>query len=254
MKLHVLSDLHNEFSRFDPIESSWRKAEVIVLAGDIDKGSKGIQWGRGAFPDKQIIYVTGNHEFYGHQRANMLAELRVVARQCGVHLLENDSLIIEGVRFLGCTLWTDFKLHGEKEKIYAMRNGQTFLRDFQVIHEGERGHFTPSHSIELHDASLSWLEAELARPFDGKTVVVTHHLPSMRSVALRFVDETLSACFASELERLFGKMDLWIHGHTHDNFDYTTEHGTRVVCNPRGYVTYNGAENADFDPKLIVEV
>ena len=89
--------------------------------------------------------------------------------------------------------------------------------------------------------------------YAGKTVVVSHHLPSAESVAARFKDSLLSACFASELDYLFGKMDLWVHGHTHDNMDYVAN-GTRVICNPRGYVTYNGAENFDFNPGLVVEL
>ena len=75
----------------------------------------------------------------------------------------------------------------------------------------------------------------------------------MSSVADRFRDNLLSVCFVSELGYLFGKMNLWIHGHTHDNMDYV-ENGTRVICNPRGYVTYNSTENSDFNPGLVVEI
>jgi hypothetical protein len=75
----------------------------------------------------------------------------------------------------------------------------------------------------------------------------------MLSVADRFKDDRLSACFASELQHLFGKMDLWIHGHTHDNIEYEVN-GTRVVCNPRGYITYHGTENVNFNPSMVVEV
>ena len=69
----------------------------------------------------------------------------------------------------------------------------------------------------------------------------------------RFKDALLSACFASELDYLFGKMDLWVHGHTHDNLDYEVK-DTRVICNPRGYVTYNCRENFDFKPGLVIEI
>lgn len=113
--------------------------------------------------------------------------------------------------------------------------------------------FTPARSIELHEHSLAWVKGKLDTPFDGKTVVVTHHLPSKQSVVERFKDSLLSACFASELDYLFGKMNMWIHGHTHDNLDYEVN-GTRVICNPRGYMTYRGAENFDFNPKLVVEI
>jgi predicted phosphodiesterase len=250
MKLHILSDLHNEFSLFDPIKT---EADVIVLAGDVGKFANGIHWARESFPDKEIIYVPGNHEFYGTERMETLSLMHVAAQECAVKLLDDDEVVINGVRFLGSTLWTDFELFGEAKKLEAMYEGQRCLNDFRLIHEGRLGHFSPSRSIELHEQSLAWLKKKLAQPFSGKTVVVTHHLPSNLSVVERFKDSMLSACFASNLDDLFGKMDLWVHGHTHDCLDYIAN-GTRVVCNPRGYVTYRGAENFDFNPKLVIEI
>jgi predicted phosphodiesterase len=260
MKLHILSDLHLEFSTFQPLPTD---ADVIVLAGDIGKGSKGVYWARETFSDKPILYVPGNHEFYGTQRLETLRLLRIAGQQTDVQILDEDEVVLGGVRFLGATLWTDFLLFGKKKKSAAMSDGQLCLNDFRLIsdegiaHEGwlreKHARFTPARSIELHEQSLAWLKARLNEPFNGKTVVVTHHLPSRLSVVERFKDSLLSACFASELDSLFGKMDLWVHGHTHDNLDYEAN-GTRVICNPRGYVTYNGAENFDFKPGLVVEL
>lgn len=248
MKLHILSDLHLEFSTFQPFKTD---ADVVILAGDIAKKSNGIIWAREAFPDKEIIYVPGNHEFYGAQRTDTLTLMRIAADQCNVHLLDNDEVIINGVRFLGSTLWTDFSLFGSDKKESSMIHGKHDLQDFRLIHEGVML-LTPARSIVLHEQSLAWLTAKLDTPFNGKTVVVTHHLPSEKSVVERFKQEWLSACFASELDYLFGKMDLWVHGHTHDNLDYEAN-GTRVICNPRGYVTYRGQENFNFNPALVVE-
>jgi predicted phosphodiesterase len=99
------------------------------------------------------------------------------------------------------------------------------------------------------------LQDRLDEDFEGKTVVVTHHLPSIQSVSERYKDSDLSACFASNLDYLFGeKVDVWIHGHTHDSLDYTVC-GTRVICNPRGYERYgSGPENYDFNPELTIEI
>jgi predicted phosphodiesterase len=249
MKLHIISDLHLEFATFEPIATD---ADVVVLAGDIGKGNKGVYWAREAFPSKEIIYVPGNHEFYGADRVETLALMRIAADQCKVHLLDNDEVVIDGVRFLGGTLWTDFLLFGESEKSATMTDGRIFLNDFRLICEGDL-RFTTERSIELHEQSLAWLKARLDEPFTGETVVITHHLPSKLSVVDRFKDSLLSACFASELDYLFGKMDLWIHGHTHDSLDYEAN-GTRVICNPRGYVTFSGMENFDFKPAFILEL
>ena len=249
MKLYILSDIHLEFSTFEPFTID---ADVVVLAGDIGKKSNGIFWAREKFPDKEIIYVPGNHEFYGAQREDTLTLMRIAAEQCKVHLLDNDEVVINGVRFLGSTLWTDFLLFGEDSKKDAMYTGKMFVNDFRLIHEGIML-FTPLLSTQLHERSLAWLTEKLDTPFDGKTVVVTHYLPSALSVVERFKDSALSACFASNLDHLFGKMNMWIHGHTHDNLDYVAN-GTHVICNPRGYDTYRGIENVHFNPKLVVEI
>lgn len=251
MKLYIVSDLHLECSDFKPHSAS-QDADVIVLAGDIGKVTNGLHWARRTFPGKEIVYVPGNHEFYGTQRAETLSRLHIEAKSLRIHLLDDSAVEIDGVRFLGATLWTDFLLFGESERPYAMLEGLNYLNDFRVIQNGLQT-FQPGKSVELHQQSRDWLDARLDEPFDGKTVVVTHHLPSMLSVADRFKKGLLSACFASNLDHLFGRMDLWIHGHTHDNFDYLAN-GTRVVCNPRGYETYSSTENFDFDPSLIVEI
>lgn len=259
MKLLILSDLHNEISPFQSIKTD---ADAVVLAGDIDSGDEGLRWAAHAFEGKPVIYIPGNHEFYQNHRLNTLDALRTESARIGdgvegkvsrVHVLDNDETIIDGVRFLGCTLWTDFNLFGEADRPYALREGEVCLNDFRLIKEGVRRVFTPQDSITLHENSLCWLAAKLDERFNGVTVVVTHHLPSMLSVSDRFKKSQLSACFASNLDHLFGKMDLWVHGHTHDNIDYFSN-GTRVICNPRGYVRYHGVENIDFDPTLIIEI
>lgn len=254
MKIQIMSDVHIEFSKMTPIKTD---ADVVVLAGDIGKGILGLKWARHHFPDQRIVYVPGNHEFYGQQRLDTLACMRIEAREAGIDLLDNDEVVIDGVRFLGSTLWTDFKLFGEGRRIDAMYEGQFYLQDFRVIQEGIVGHFSPTRSAEIHEQSLAWMKSKLITSpsdvFNGPTVVVTHHLPSMLSVSERYRDSLLSACFASDLNHLLPHADLWIHGHTHDSFDYKFEN-TRVICNPRGYETYNGIENFDFNPALVIEI
>ena len=250
MKLLILSDLHNEFTAFEPVDTA---VDVVVLAGDIDNGVEGVVWASRTWQHGKIVYVAGNHEYYGRDYAETLALLRQTAAAHDIYLLENDEAVIDGVRFLGATLWTDFEYFGAENRAKAMEEGQRRLNDFRLIQFGQLGTFTPAHSIELHQHSVAWLTARLDEPFDGPTVVVTHHMPSTKSVAERFIGTPLSACFVSHLDHLFGKMNLWIHGHTHDSFDYVAD-GTHVVCNPRGYVISRGAENSDFNPSKTVEI
>lgn len=250
MKLHILSDLHLEFATFEPPTTD---ADLIVLAGDIGSGDKGVQWARKAFPEKPIVYVPGNHEFYGSQRIETLSSLHATGKQNNVNILDSTEFVLGGVRFLGGTLWTDFQLFGEEKKLEAIKDSQFYIQDFSAINEEGNTRFTPARSIELHEQFLAWLIAKLDEPFAGKTVVITHHLPSPQSVVAQFKTDIVSACFASELDHLFGKMNLWIHGHTHESLDYEVN-GTRVICNPRGYVLYSGNENFDFNPSLLIEV
>jgi hypothetical protein len=181
--------------------------------------------------------------------------MRIAAQDCRVSMLDNDELVIDEVRFLGATLWTDFQLFGGQNRLECMREAQSSLNDFRVIHEGSR-HFSPMDSVVLHEQSIKWLKGKLDTPFNGQTVVVTHHLPSSLSVANRYKADLLSACFASNLDSLMDgtKVQLWVHGHTHDNFDYELN-GTRVMCNPRGYMYVDGEiENENFNANLILEV
>ena len=238
MKLHILSDLHLEFSNYQPHEAA-DEADVIVLAGDIWKKDHGLHWARSTWTEKPIVYVPGNHEFYGVDRRITLERIRTAAKELDIHLLDNDEVIIDGLRFLGCTLWTDFVLFG--------------VNDFRLILDGE-GLFTAKQSAELHGESVKWLEFKLKESFGGKTVVITHQAPSLESVVPKYKDDLLSACFASNLEHLMGFSELWIHGHMHDSLDYEIN-GTRVICNPRGYCRdgYKN-ENANFNPALIVDL
>lgn len=235
------------------------QANVIVLAGDIWKKDNGISWARATWPEHRVVCVAGNHEYYGQQRKSVQAMIRIAARQYGVDFLDNEELIItdehESVRILGSTLWTDFELFGKDQKHHCMAEGQRALNDFRVIHEGER-HFSPQDSIDLHRESVAWLKQKLDEPFDGPTIVVTHHAPCWGSVAPRWQSDPVSACFASRLNHLLdgNKVNLWIHGHTHDSFDYEIN-GTRIIANPRGYTRYvGGEENDQFNPQLLIDV
>lgn len=250
MKILILSDLHLEFASFTP---SSDEIDLVILAGDIWKKDQGIYWARETWPNTEIIYVAGNHEFYRSDRNAVLSLLRSAAEDTGVHFLDNEEVVINDVRFLGATLWTDFELFGLELKEKAINAGKNGLNDFRMIVEGNDT-FSPNDAIALFNRSADWLRAKLMTVDDiSKTVVVTHHLPSMQSVSDRYRNDILSACFASNFDELLGYSELWVHGHTHDSFDYIAN-GTRVICNPRGYVHKSVQENLSFNPGLIVEI
>jgi predicted phosphodiesterase len=250
IKLAVLSDLHLSQGAL-PVPQSG--ADVVILAGDIARPKEAIAWASGF--RQPVLYVPGNHEFYGGAIDTTAAELRRLSAGTRIRVLDDEEVVLDGVRFLGSTLWTDFGIFGEGEKrAAAMREAQRFMRDFSRIRFGEAT-FTPQDSAALYARHRAWLAARLAQPHAGPTVVITHHAPSPRSIHPRFAGSLLNACFASDAEALAGadRARLWIHGHTHDSFDYDLG-GTRVVCNPRGYARDGVNENPSFDPSLVVEV
>lgn len=128
-----------------------------------------------------------------------------------------------------------------------------FLRDHAVIRTSGRK-FTPDDARRIHRVSRDWLARQCAVPFDGKTVVVTHHGPHWNSVVSRYQKDLVSAGFASHLEPLLANVDYWIHGHIHDSVDYQVGR-TRVVANPRGYLqTAGGYENRIFKQSFTLNV
>lgn len=247
VRIRVLSDLHLEFAPFTVPEVP---ADVVVLAGDIGVGTAGLEWAADVFAGTPIVYVPGNHEFYRHDVRELRPAMRRAAGELGIYLLEDASVVLHGVRFLGATLWTDFLACGPGNEWFAQSEARRGMADFHVVTvDGQR--LTPAQTARWHDDSRAWLARELAAPFVGPTVVVTHHLPTLRSVAPRFARSLLTPAFASRCDELVAQADVWIHGHTHDAFDY--EHlGCRVVCNPRGYP----GELADgrFDAGKVVEL
>ncbi|MGZ5034566.1 MAG: metallophosphoesterase [Usitatibacter sp.] len=253
MRLNILSDLH--LSR-GPLELPDNDADVVVLAGDVARPREAMAWASRL--GKPVLYVPGNHEFYGGSIRGTIDELRRFGAGSGVQVLDDEEILLEGVRFLGSTLWTDFMLEGDGEaRLEAMDAARRCMRDFSVIRASDASEaaFTPADSAVLFAVHAAWLEGKLSEPFAGPTVVITHHAPSPRSIHPRFEGSPLNACFVSDVERLVdgGRARLWIHGHTHDSFDYRLN-GTRVVCNPRGYAQDGVNENALFDANLVVEI
>jgi len=255
MKIHLLSDIHLEFGGLKLPEVD---ADVTVLAGDIGVGLQGIEWALKTIPwHRPVIYVMGNHEFYGGQR--LMTELWKAAMKKAegthVHLIENEAVVIDGVRFLGSTLWTDFCLFGAGKRERSMKAALD-LNDYWQILTGYSRHqaklLRPEDTLNLHKQSRDWLDRALDQPRAGKTVVVTHTAPQRGSLHPKWEHSPIAPCFVSNLPGLVERADLWIHGHTHDSFDYRVER-CRVVCNPRGYA-HSADENPGFDPGLVVEV
>lgn len=278
-RLLIFSDLHLEFGRYacDPYSDGPHMvpdADIAVVAGDIDapivKAVAYLQ--RTVARHMPVVYVAGNHEHYSYtveEEFDRAREHLAIRRDdCNpVYLLEDETVTIEGTRFVGATLWTDYELYvGDREGkardieiATAMDAARRMINDHRRITtapEGERlTGFAPRHARCRHQQSRAYIEATLAQPFDGPTVVVTHHAPHPDSVEPRFRRSAVTSAFASDLSDVIDRYgpDLWVHGHVHSSHDYTLGR-TRVVANPAGYVIDGRIENPAFDVECVIEV
>ena len=243
MRIHVLSDLHLDFSPYTPQVTA---ANVVILAGDIHIKGRSVEWAQQAF-ETPVLYVPGSHEFYSGHLAHTLTSMRSQA-DMRVRVLDRDEVVINGTRFLGCTLWTDFSAKGNAHLAALQAQGE--MNDFRQIRTRAYQRIVPNDLVQECLKSIEWLRLKLADPFVGKTVVITHQAPSLRSLADNpHARNLLDAAYATNCEPLMGaeRVALWIHGHSHWAVDYQIA-GTRVVCNPRGYP----GEETGLDPALVL--
>lgn len=270
MKLALASDLHLEFG--DCQLQNSQNADVLILSGDImiaadlysfAEGQEDLELASVSPNRKQaahryrqfladcskefphVIYVAGNHEFY-HFR--WYQTLEVLAKECekfdNVHFLENQSVTIDGVSFLGASLWTD--MNGQDPTtIYSIERA---MNDFNLIRNDKRNFakLHPSDTVIRHLNSVRFIKNS-CREITGPVVMVGHHAPSSLSIHPRYhYDYVVNGAYSSNLSDLIldcPQIKLWTHGHTHHAFDYMIS-STRVVCNPRGYIGHEPqAEN-----------
>ena len=232
MKISLASDLHLEFEDYDIQNTD--NTDVLILAGDIMLGERpkldfleraAAQW-------KHIIYVAGNHEYYRGNFYSTRTELRKVSAQYNIHFLENESVVIDDITFIGCTLWTDCN----KGDPVTMHDLSYSMNDYRVIRDDALGYtkLKPNTTRTAHYNSIEYIMRR-AKAAD-KPFVITHHLPHPLSVPPQFKDDYhMNGGYQSNLDHMMSPhIPFWVHGHTHDPCDYTIN-GTRIIANPKGY-------------------
>jgi len=248
MKIQILSDLHIEFAPFSFTQAD---CDVIIFAGEVNLGTKGLEWILENIKEKHVIYVMGNHEYYKNTYPKLFYKLKDQAENTNVSLLENQSKEINGVLFIGCTLWTDFELFGDPK--VAGYYATQIMTDYKKITKyPEYRKLRSRDTAVAHYQSRRWLKEELENNDSVQKVVITHHSPSINSVPENLKGDILSAAYASDLNSFVenSNADLWIHGHIHRSSDYYLGK-TRVICNPHGYPD---ERDNGFNPSLVVEV
>ena len=281
MKIQLVSDLHLEFE--DINIKNELGADVLVLSGDIcvaddlrNQNLPALSWdvlpeegfGRGkramryrdffhrvSFQFPHVVYIMGNHEHYHGNfdtSREILQNLLDVMNLRNVYILDNDTKDIDGVRFVGGTLWTDCN-KGDPLTQYHLEHAMNDFRVIRIKRENFRK-FLPNRTITEHIRTKEYIDVVLqGTPEDMPVVVCGHHAPSAMSIHEYYKNDTLmNGGYYSDLSEFIldrPKIKLWTHGHMHQTFDYMIG-DCRVVCNPRGYHD----ENRSFDPNFVVEV
>lgn len=245
MKINYMSDIHLEFGPLDNIPAG----ETLILAGDIDvirnDTNQLIDWMED-LPYKNILYIPGNHEFYNGRILNIQENLKsALEKNTKIHYLHNDTITIDGIHFVGSILWSDFNNKNYASMKRAQHSGWP---DYNIIWYNEHRKWMPKIIVEEFDKCVKFLWENIT----VGSVVITHYLPSFLSVGPTFAGNNMNGAFASNLDELILTLEPshWIHGHTHDTFDYMMG-TTNVLCNPRGY--FPNELNATFDINACFE-
>lgn len=258
MRLYVLSDLHNEFEEFVP-PLSVGKIDLVVLAGDIDLGSRGIEWAAKEFERVPIVYIPGNHEFYnpdGRTLQDIAGEMQDLASLHGIDFLNPGIAEYNGWRFIGATLWSDFNLYGEDERAVSMDCARRGLNDFRLIWteelEGRNRRFQPADACDRHHKEREFLFAEIQKGDPACTVVVTHFVPTARAIQKRYQGDILSPAFVTDLDDEITNSGVaaWVFGHIHSCWNFRLGR-TQMISNQRGYPN-EGVKG--FDPGLVIDL
>ncbi|MBB2789234.1 UNVERIFIED_ORG: Icc-related predicted phosphoesterase [Rhizobium esperanzae] len=255
MKAWIFSDLH--FEQGTSADFDIPAADVCICPGDISDGGvvPSVRFlGQVVAPRMPVVFVPGNREYY---RASIEegfdAGVEEALKFHNVFILDGGVASIEGINFVGATLWSDYALFGDRRM--AMLADQNASHDYSEIKLSKRPakRFSARNAMERHYEARVIIDRFLGASSSVPTVVVTHHAPSILSISPENVDDPLAPSYASSLERIILRHQpcLWVHGHLHNSSDYRIG-STRVVCNPRGLP--GDASSKTFDPNMVIEI
>ena len=232
MRVQLLSDLHIEFREYQYQDIG---CDVVVLAGDIHTKDRGFKWALENIKNRPVIYVLGNHEFYGETYPKLISKLKRDAKGTNIHILENDVVRVGDVNFFGSTMWTDFELFGDSKN--AMSYSWRIMSDYKKIRKMPNySKICPLDIAIINKKTTTWLSKELKARSSEKNVVVTHHAPTPLSAPKHLREELIMEAYISDMREfiLEHNPDYWLHGHLHYSANYKIGN-TQIISNPRGY-------------------
>lgn len=261
-KISVISDIHLETGNSLASIMPDIIPDVFVLAGDIHNGTNAESFIEKLLEKAPVIYVAGNHEFYYkifptvyddmkfmEERLNIRQDFKGLSHKLWV--LNNNTIELLGIRFIGTTLWTDYDQGSPNTMFEAAR----CMRDHHVIKRPDGSRFLPEDAYKAFKEATAYIRESLSHPFAGNTIVITHHTPSFQSVSEEFEGNALNGAFHSNLEYIMEEChpEVWIHGHTHTAMDYNIG-STRIVCNPHGYPHESRVRTMGYDKNKIITI
>lgn len=246
MKIQILSDLHLEHDE-NFVYQKAEGAELLILAGDISSYTFQADFVRKCASQIKTIMIMGNHEPLGYSIKETVEAWKNLNIE-NLIILDNETVEINGIHFIGTTLWSD--LYSDPLNHFAIKIN---VCDFQKILKSDHSGLIEINDIqEEFEKSLKFITEELGKDYKRK-VLITHHLPTLSSIPVQYMNSPMNASFASNLSGLLvysDNLELCIHGHTHCSFDYMLSESVKIVCNPRGYE----GDNKEFNPIKMVEL
>lgn len=261
----LLSDLHLEFYGYKLPPEGLAQADVLVLAGDIHNGKGALKLINIAIKAGiPCVYIPGNHELYGREyNESMIKYEEMEKNNPGLHFLQNKSVNIKGINFIGSTLWTNFNLHNESHSDTLAR-AKSEMNDYSSIYKKlvksrpkrlqSSGLIDQDFIFDRHKESVAFIERELSQKQSEINFVATHHAPSFKSVnPMRHDNLLVNGYYASDLEWIMHKYApvVWAHGHTHCSVDYMVG-DSRVISNARG--NPDDMKLTNFNPLKIIRI
>lgn len=234
--ISIISDIHLPNNKIElEFNNEIYKSDIIILAGDIYKGIESIEWARRIFPKQILLFVPGNHEYYGYNIDELKIAMNIAGKKYGVNVLDNSMYIHNDIIFIGSTLWTDFKYNCNNiEQTFNLAYAQKNVHDYYHIYKNinEKIKILSTDILNLHNEAIEYLNFILSKKLVGKIVVITHHAPHDKGIHSKYRKDEDKVYFASNLENLIKKYKplLWVHGHTHIRKTYFIGQ-TQIITN-----------------------
>lgn len=236
------------------------KKTALILAGDLWEGTRPLSHADSSWIAplaeryRYVIIVLGNHDYWGENLNKFPTKFKNMIKDMhlnNVYLLDDEAITLEGVRFVGGTLWTDFN----KLDPFTMWRAKDYMNDYRYIRKGEDyGKIFAQDILNAHRKTKNAIFNNAKKDDEVKKIVcVTHHSPSFQSMAPQFAHlGDSNGYYHSELgnEIVDTEIDYWIHGHTHNPTDYMIGN-TRVINNAVGYYPF---EDTEYEMDFLIPI